>query len=111
MRYLALLLPLVLLFSCKSDNELTYREAVREICLSEEDRKVLSDFVLNCIKNGNNMSDEEMEDVVRECRLTGESILCPNTKVVEAKHGNTGYWRIMGTMEEHGHLLRERRTK
>ena len=40
------------------------------------DSTVRGQWVLDCVKNGNNMSDEEMEDVVRQCMHASESLFC-----------------------------------
>lgn len=45
------------------------------VCSCAESQKV-SELVTNNIKGANNMSDEEMEDVIAELRRTGIMTLC-----------------------------------
>ena len=47
-----------------------------KVC-SKEQTIAVTDFVLQCAKNANPLSDEEGEDLVRECRYSGEEIICP----------------------------------
>jgi hypothetical protein len=36
----------------------------------------VASFTLECIKNGNPMSDEEPEDLIKECKRTAFAIYC-----------------------------------
>ena len=49
-------------------------------CDRQESLKV-ADFVSNNIKDSNNMSDEEMEDVISELRKTGIRLYCRQVMV------------------------------
>jgi hypothetical protein len=51
-------------------------------CASPEERNKLKEAVLTCTKNGNNMSDEEMEDVIVQCEATFRRIICPEKEVL-----------------------------
>lgn len=52
--------------------------------------KGLRDFILECAKVANPMSDEEGEDLVRQCEFTGERVMCPHVvyKVTYTWDGN-----------------------
>jgi len=39
--------------------------------------KGLRDFIIECAKVANPMSDEEGEDLVQQCEFTGERVMCP----------------------------------
>lgn len=71
MKTLFCLLFIFLLTSCQRDH--VKREAI--ICNCKEKRK-LEEFIKSSIKDANNMSDEEMEDVIRELGYTGTEIYC-----------------------------------
>lgn len=45
------------------------------VCTCQESQKV-SEFITDNVKAANNMSDEEMEDVIAELRRTGVMTLC-----------------------------------
>lgn len=64
-----IVLCLVTLISC-SDKE------TRCYSCSKEDNLKIADFVSSNIKDANNMSDEEMEDVISELRDTGIKLYC-----------------------------------
>lgn len=63
----------ITLFSCNSK-----KSSIRQyhVCNCEQREKVAS-FISDNIKDANNMSDEEMEDVVRELRVSEIIIFCP----------------------------------
>lgn len=50
-------------------------ERMMTVCNCEQ-KKELKDFIQSSIKNANNMSDEEMEDVIYELRRTGLKVIC-----------------------------------
>lgn len=52
-----------------------------KICSSDEDKIKLSEFVLTCAKNANPLSDEEGEDLVKQCETSGRQIICPTKKM------------------------------
>lgn len=47
-------------------------------CNPVRDKLVL--FVSDCVKSGNNMADEEMEDVIKQCEMTGKRTVCPEVE-------------------------------
>lgn len=68
MKKTSLLLIIISFISCdKQDSEW--------VCSCEETQKV-SSFITANMKNSNNMSDEEMEDVIKELRNTAIKINC-----------------------------------
>jgi hypothetical protein len=68
MKKIILLLTSVIFLSCD-------RQEAEWICNCQESQKV-SEFVTANIKSANNMSDEEMEDVIKELRNTGIQTNC-----------------------------------
>ena len=50
-------------------------EQSRYVCNCEQ-QKALQSFVANGIRAGNNMSDEEMEDVIYQLRIDGTKMFC-----------------------------------
>jgi len=70
MKYLIILL---LLTTCNQ----TYERSVK-VCNCEE-RKEVKEFIQNSIKNSNNMSDEEMEDVIKQLQITAITTICSET--------------------------------
>jgi hypothetical protein len=57
------------IFSCGNKQEEEW------VCTCQESQKV-SDFISANVKSANNMSDEEMEDVIIELRRTGIKLHC-----------------------------------
>jgi hypothetical protein len=45
----------------------------------------VSEFILACAKAANPMADEEGEDLVRQCQITGEQVLCPKRRYIVTK--------------------------
>lgn len=71
--------------------EPTNRESIKvEVVCNCQQRDKVAAFIQNSIKNANNMSDEEMEDVIRELRHTAVGIYCPK-KNVKAIRRESGY--------------------
>lgn len=62
--------------SCNSNSV----PADRYVCNCKEKEK-LQEYVANSIKNANNMSDEEMEDVLQELRTGGIKMYCRQKQV------------------------------
>ena len=54
-----------------------------------EQKKDLRDFIQSSIKNANNMSDEEMEDVIYELRRTGLKVICDEKMIDATFSGNS----------------------
>ncbi len=69
-----LILISIFLIGC-SDTEI-----VIPVCTTEH-QKQLSEFIILCAKAANPMSDEEGEDLVKQCEMTGKNIYCPRKKV------------------------------
>ena len=78
------LLAVVLFSSCGSN------QVSRFICDCEQ-QKQLQDFVKESVKPANNMSDEEMEDVISQLRKDGIMIYCKQ-KPVWIKYGGDIDW-------------------
>lgn len=53
----------------KSPPEPVYQERLTTVITAEARQ-----WILDCIKNGNPMSDEEGEDLVRQCEVSGKSL-------------------------------------
>ena len=60
------------------------------VCNCDE-QKELQNFVKESIKNANNMSDEEMEDVIYQLRLDGTKIYCKQLPVWLDHNGNVDW--------------------
>ena len=84
MKKLILLFTLVVLSSCADKKIRCY------VCDKEEKQKV-ENFVSSNIKNANNMSDEEMEDVIRELTETAIKINCKQKYLDADFNGNLDY--------------------
>ena len=74
----------VVLSSCEGSQE------TRFVCDCEQQKK-LQTFVKESIKPSNNMSDEEMEDVINQLRKDGIKIFCQQ-KPVWVKYGGGIDW-------------------
>lgn len=46
-------------------------------CTEATDKAALSDFIVQCAKAANPLSDEEGEDLVAQCEHTGVRTVCP----------------------------------
>ena len=56
------------------------------MCSCQEKERVL-EFVTDNIKAANNMSDEEMEDIIRQLEKTGVKIICHKEMLWQSKGG------------------------
>ncbi|RTK94541.1 MAG: hypothetical protein EKK64_08305 [Neisseriaceae bacterium] len=74
MKYLFLPLISLILLSCGSSQQSRY------VCNCQQQEK-LQNFVKESIKPANNMSDEEMEDVIQQLRIEGVKIYCKQQPV------------------------------
>jgi len=70
---LALFLPV----KCVYDEITEPRWTWKTICKDTEKR---AKFIINCAKAANPMSDEEGEDLVKQCAITAENLFCEYTK-------------------------------
>jgi hypothetical protein len=61
--------------SCELPKQEKYRYRPAYVCNCKEKEK-LEEFLSNTIKDANNMSDEEMEDVIPELRTSGVKTFC-----------------------------------
>ncbi|MBK7362699.1 MAG: hypothetical protein IPJ01_10425 [Micavibrio sp.] len=77
-------------FSCDNGNS-NGNESIRAeyVCNCKQIEKV-SEFIQTSIKNANNMSDEEMEDVIQELHRTAVKVNCQkkNIKAKRSEFGN-----------------------
>lgn len=71
--FLALFLPV----KCVYDEITEPRWTWKEICKDTEKR---AKFIVDCAKAANPMSDEEGEDLVRQCDITSKHLFCEYTK-------------------------------
>lgn len=83
-----LTLIVVAMMSCGREDYKTMRYE----CSCEEQAKV-SSFIQSSIKNANNMSDEEMEDVIIELRRTGIKTTCHQRLINYTRQG-MGDWNL-----------------
>lgn len=67
--YTFTIIAIAIFFGCGSSQE------SMSVCNCEQ-RKNLQQFIKESIKPSNNMSDEEMEDVIRQLRIEGINIFC-----------------------------------
>jgi hypothetical protein len=86
-RHAFCLLLCLMLFSC-SDKQ------VRCYVCDEQQRLQVADFISKNIKNANNMSDEEMEDVISELRDTGIKLYCRQEFIPTSWDGDILYDKI-----------------
>lgn len=86
-RYALYTLLCLVLFSC-SDNQ------TRCYVCDEQQRLQVADFVSKNVKGANNMSDEEMEDVISELRDTGIKLYCRQEFVPTSWNGDILYEEI-----------------
>lgn len=87
MKKLILLFILIALSSCADKKIRCY------VCDKQEKQKV-ENFVSRNIKNANNMSDEEMEDVIEELTETAIKINCRQKYLDADFNGNLDYKSI-----------------
>ena len=87
---LLVLIVSVLLYSCSDSKEPQY-EISRENCTVCDSMELANarKFVSDNIKNANNMSDEEMEDVIEQLQWTSITLSCRKTQVTLENHNNT----------------------
>lgn len=77
----------LVLFSCSDKTTRCY------VC-DEQQRLQVADFVSKNIQGANNMSDEEMEDVINELRDTGIKLYCRQEFVPTSFNGDILYEEI-----------------
>lgn len=89
LKYLILLISILLSSCSKTEYENKYR---REVVCNCEEREELKQFIQSSIKNANNMSDEEMEDVISELRHTGCRVICHEKLFITKDNGMEIDW-------------------
>lgn len=69
----------ILAYGCSKEEILKpdIGKVARRACDSESDREKLSTFVIKCAEAANPKSDEEGEDLVEQCEITGTNVVCP----------------------------------
>ena len=78
------ILLILLLASCRDSKSAQY------VCTCEQKDK-LQQFISSNVKPANNMSDEEMEDVIDELRKTGIKVIC-NQKIMYVDNTGNPDW-------------------
>lgn len=90
MKKILLLSAIILAFaSCERSEERTIY-----VCDCEQQKKA-AEFVQNSIKNSNNMSDEEMEDVIHQLERTAVKLNCSQKRKM-VRIGDGGIFDVMG---------------
>lgn len=84
MKAFIILMLSLFLFSCSSSIQDKY------VCNCKQ-KKEVQEFVANHIKDANNMSDEEMEDVIAQLRVTAIKTICQQ-KPVWINHDGSVDW-------------------
>ncbi len=55
------------------------RVVLKKVCDTEEERKNLADFILQCVEKASVATDEDPEDWVVQCEKSGRTTLCQET--------------------------------
>ena len=92
--FIVLFVLIILLSSCDIEEKKTRTFLV---CTCEQKEKAAL-FVQNSIKNANNMSDEEMEDVVSQLESTSLNLYCKN-KNLEYIYHNDGNRELISKLD------------
>lgn len=71
MRNIYLFIVILLIIGCDSKPAL-----LKDIYCSVEQKAKAAEFVLQCAKNSNPMSDEEPEDMLAECSRIAKDLIC-----------------------------------
>jgi hypothetical protein len=74
MKTTPLILIILILIGCDSEQH------TRRVCNCDQLRRA-NEFVISTIEDANNMSDEEMEDVIDELQSTAIQLNCPTAPV------------------------------
>ena len=93
MKKLIFILTTITLSSCADKKIRCY------VCDKQEKEKV-ENFVSSNIKNANNMSDEEMEDVISQLEETGIKIHCRQEFILTDWNGNIYYDKLNKKKDE-----------
>lgn len=90
-KYLAAVVLMALVIGCAPEKKKKTLINWKSKCVTTEDKDKQARFLLDCIKNGNPMSDEEPEDLVSQCEQTSENVVCPQTCVKEVYMPDVGW--------------------
>ena len=85
MKYFLIILNIIFVVGCEGSTRVEVSS--ENVCLQSEDRKNLAKFIIDCAKAANPMSDEEGEDLVKQCEWTGIKTICPPVKVCRTVSG------------------------
>ena len=92
MRKIILFLGAVFIFtSCEIPQQKTHKLDTAYVCNCKEKER-LEQFLSSTIKDANNMSDEEMEDVIPELRASGVKTFCSQRLLHYKLTGD--YWEV-----------------
>lgn len=86
------LLTALILVGCEDIERIRFETA--EHCVDAEDRRALAQFIIECSKAANPLSDEEGEDLVSQCERTGERAICPTHEHRLTFIGSSGFRRV-----------------
>lgn len=70
-------------------------------CTTPTERAALAQFVVDCSKAANPLSDEEGEDLVAQCQSTGTDVLCPTHQHRKTFVDEPMTWRVDETEPTH----------
>ncbi len=89
-------LPILLLFfsffTACTEKIIEIHETEEKVkCISQSDRERLANFIVKCAEAANPKSDEEGEDLVKQCQWTGTEVLCPSNKLCRTNKEHRGF--------------------
>lgn len=90
-KIILLLIGVFIFTSCDFPKYESHKLDTAYVCNCKEKEK-LEQFLSNTIKDANNMSDEEMEDVIPELRSSGVKTFCSQRLVHYKRTGD--YWEV-----------------
>lgn len=90
MKKIKILIPLIIA-ACNRNPE--SRCGMRPACTTPDDRQALASFIIKCAEAANPKSDEEGEDLVKQCQWSGNEVICPQQK--QCWNGNAHTWELM----------------
>ena len=71
----SVLVLMLFLMGCEGSVEI--QRSQDNLCVSKDSKKELASFIISCAKAANPLSDEEGEDLVKQCEWTGQRTICP----------------------------------
>lgn len=72
----------------------------KNFCQTTESRERLAKFIIDCSAAANPKSDEEGEDLVAQCELTGTKTLCPVVSLCRTTFYRSAGRREIGELRE-----------